>query len=60
MTYYTPDETRILKLSATLRAYTKAFNEIDDRMEYVGMTKKAFAEIAKKLTAELIRIEKEY
>lgn len=39
-----------------LEAYRRAFNRIDDLMEYRGMTKQQFAQIAQDLCKELKKI----
>ena len=42
-------------LENKLTAYQNAFNYIDDLMEYRGMSKEQFVDIAAKLTRELKR-----
>ena len=47
------------KTEKILEAYKAAFNQIDDLMEYRGMTKEQFTSIADGLNVCLIKIQTE-
>lgn len=49
--------TKVEKMLLRLNAYIKAFNKVDDLMEYRGMTKEEFDEIASDLLKKLKEIE---
>lgn len=50
-----PIGNHIMKIEGQLEAYQKAFNRIDDLMEYRGMSKEDFKGIAALLTQQLMK-----